>query len=337
MLRYFAIPPDDYQCTPIRSGHINRSWRVSGSQPEGPEYFLQQLNTDIFPDPAAICANMRTLEGALKRSDTFLEAAALIPTKEGWFHRDNEGNCFRLQEYKTELRGRELPCSNEDIYRAGGAFGEFFRIINENRITSYRTILPGFHNVILRVQQLKAAIRRDRVHRVGECRSLLAKAEDLLERATRIERSNLPVRITHNDTKFNNVLLAPNGTRACVVDLDTVQAGCVHFDFGDGIRTTCTRVAEDALPEAQIPQTERLRAWRTGYLDRAGGLLSATEKDLLPYAGGTLAYLMGIRFLADHLNGDVYYRIREERQNYRRAAAQLALAERLFEMEATSV
>lgn len=331
MLQHFAIPPDDYRLLPIQSGHINRSWRVKSSRPNHPDYFLQQLNTDIFPDPAAICANMRTVEELVEHSDTFLEIANLISTRRGkLFYRDDQNRCFRLQVFKTHLQAGEIPQSTDDIYRAGRAFGEFFEILNETEPTSYQTILPHFHSVKFRKQQLTNAVRTDRANRVGEAKALLQRADTLYEPARRIEQAGLPRRIAHNDTKFNNVLLAPEGLRACVVDLDTVQPGCVHFDYGDGIRTTCTGVAEDAPPDDQVPQRDRLEAWRSGYLERTGAVLTEKERTLLPYAGGTLAYLTGIRFLADFLNGDTYYQTCDKRQNYRRAAAQLALAERLF-------
>ena len=226
----------------------------------------------------------------------------------------------------------------EQIFEGARSFGIFMRSLADFPVEKLVDTIPDFHHVGYRIKNLKHAVREDRLGRVDECRDLIDYALSVTEAVSRIQQAGeaglIPMRVTHNDTKFNNVLLTKVGKGRCVIDLDTVMPGYVHYDFGDGIRTTvCTAPEDEADLEKIVLDMERFEAFCAGFLGETRDSLTENEIELLAGSAALFAYLMGIRFLTDYLEGDIYYKTHFPGQNLRRAKAQLYLCKRILAEE----
>ena len=260
----------------------------------------------------------------------------LIGTRAGRnFHQDAAGNYWRVYRFRKELHSIDVAETPAQIYEGARAFGRFLFHLADFPAHTLHPTIPHFHDVIMRLQQLQEAVRQDPQGRVKEAQAEIDYSFQITEIMERIqkagERGEIPLRVTHNDTKFNNVLLDEAGRGRCVIDLETVMPGYVHYDFGDGIRTTVTTAEEDEADLSKIiVDLERFQAFAQGFLEETRDILSPAELQYLPLAGPLLSYLMGIRFLADFLRGDSYYKIHFEGQNLQRARAQLQLTKNLL-------
>lgn len=324
---------------PFGNGHINDTFRVVNKEAAGPDYLLQKINHQVFPQVAAMMTNIRRVTEHVnaKSPGSTLE---LILTKAGknYFHDLETGLYWRMFLFRKSLLSYEVAETEDQIYEGAKSFGRFMKDLSDFPAAELVPIIPNFHNIIKRLQALKNAIAADTVHRVGQVEALIQFVFSVEALMTKIERAGqrgeLPLRVTHNDTKFNNVLLDKEGKGRCVIDLETVMAGYVHYDFGDGIRTTVTTVEEDEPDlEAIVIQLDRFAAFARGFLSETRTILTPKEIEYLPLSGALLAYLMGVRFLTDYLQGDIYYKIHFPTQNLQRAQAQLNLTQKLIEQQ----
>lgn len=322
--------------SPLGSGHINDSYRV------GDDYLLQRINHKVFPDVAGLMSNIDLVTRHIrtKIAEAAGEAAeqqtlSIIPTTNGkLFTRDDTGNYWRVYEYLHGLHSHDLLETPEQAYAGARSYGYFLRFLDDfppGRITD---VIPNFHNIITRLEAFELAVKNDANNRVRECRKEIDYVYSLADRMTLIQRmwaaGKLRTRITHNDTKFNNVMFDAAGNGRCVVDLDTVMRGVVHFDFGDAIRTGAATANEDEA-DLQIVgvDREKLRAITEGYLSLTRDFLTPEELELLPRSGELLAYLMAVRFLTDYLAGDRYYKIAYPEHNLVRGRNQLRVVSSL--------
>ena len=324
------------------SGHINDTYRVAFAAGGTRCYFiLQRLNPAVFPNPLAVMENLQRVTAHLAQKfasqpNAARHALTLIPARDGKiFHRDDAGNFWRALPFINNTRTVDVVETPAQAFAAAQAFGQFQKLLADLPAPRLHETIPSFHHTPKRFAALEKAVATD-----GCNRAALAKPE--IEFALRHQAicgvlldANMPERVTHNDTKINNVLL-DDATDAgvCVIDLDTVMPGLALYDFGDMVRSMTNPVAEGernlAKVEMQFPVFEALLR---GYLSGAADFLTPTEKSLLPVSGAVITFELGLRFLTDFLNGDAYFKTRRAGENLDRCRAQFKLFESIRRQE----
>jgi hypothetical protein len=338
----FALTGAVAAISPHGTGHIHDTFRVHNAQAGQPDYLLQRINHHVFKHVPALMENIRKVTDYLRQQvaaqpqgQPEKEVLTLIATRTGAdYYQDEAGNYWRMFLFLHDTNCYDLVETPQQAYEGGKAFGSFQALLTDFPVNQLHDTIPDFHNVISRLQLFRAAVARDPEGRIREVGPEIAAIE---ERATAMSRiyalgqaGQLPLRITHNDTKFNNVLLDKNNRAQCVIDLDTVMPGYVAYDFGDAIRTTVNTAAEDEPDTARINVDMDLFAGFTaGFLSHTSALLTETEIASLAMGVLLLPYIMGMRFLTDYIDGDHYYKIHFPGHNLQRSRAQLALVQKL--------
>ena len=341
--RHFQIPGELLKAEPYGSGHINDTFCVTADQNGSPaRYICQRINHAIFKDPIALMDNVqRVTEHLATKLATNPErnrrALTLIKTHDGKsFHRDALGNYWRVYSFIEKARSCDAVESPQQAFEAAKAFGHFQRLLADLPAPPLHETIPDFHHTPKRFAALEKAIEADLVNRAK-----LAKPE--IEFALRQKHitsvlldAKLPERVTHNDTKLNNVLLDDaTGEGVCVIDLDTVMPGSALYDFGDMVRTATSPAREDERDlsevEMQFPMFEALAR---GYLASTSDFLTAPEKQHLVFSGKLITFEIGIRFLADYLAGDTYFKVHRDHHNLDRCRVQFKLMEAITRQEA---
>ena len=326
---------------PYGNGHINDTYLVTCNGAGAPvRYILQHINAHVFHSPAAVMQNIERVTAHLaaqlaQEPDRDRRALSLIPARDGrnW-HQDMQGETWRAYRFIENAHSHETATSAEQAYQAAHAFGSFQQQLASLAAPRLHETIPDFHHTPRRFAALQQAIAAD-----VKGRAKLAQPEIDFALAHEsitgiLLEASLPERITHNDTKFNNVLLDDaTGESLCVVDLDTVMPGLALYDFGDMVRTTTSPAAEDERDLSKVAmQFPLFEALVRGYLSAAGGFLTETEKKFLAFSGKLITFEVGIRFLADYLAGDTYFKIHREGHNLDRCRTQFKLVE-LIEFE----
>ncbi len=328
---------------PFGGGHINDTYRLVN--PHGTDYLLQRINHRVFPDVEGLMRNITLVTDHLRTRLTDGQTTpTVIPSTDGQsFYRAPDGNYWRVFEFLGGLHSYEVVGTPAQAYEGAKSYGYFLRSLEDLPADRLTAVIPGFHDLPLRLRQFASALASPAGNRAGECRADIARVHALADDLLVIDRlhkdGSIPRRVTHNDTKFNNVLLTPDDRGRCVVDLDTVMPGIVHFDFGDGVRSGVSPVGEDEADLSRVTvDVEKFRGFAAGYLEVTRDVLSETEIAHLARSGAYMAYIMGVRFLTDYLAGDVYYKISHPGHNLLRARNQLRLTEeflaRLPELDA---
>jgi hypothetical protein len=337
---HFAILGDFLGALPYGNGHINDTFAAVFDQ-AGTEvrYILQRINGRIFREPLRLMENVAHVTNHIRAKleasgiqDTTRHVMTLVKTLEGRdCHMDDEGGVWRCYLFVEGARSYDIIESPTQAFQAAKAFGAFQRhLLDYDGPRLFETI-PHFHHTRHRFAALQQAITGDRCNRAAQVKQEIAFAlanEALADTLLALkERGEIPERITHNDTKLNNVLLDDlTGEGMCVLDLDTVMPGLSLYDFGDMVRTATNPVAEDepdlARVQVQIPMFEALAK---GYLEGTDGTLLPAEQERLVLAGKLLTFECGLRFLTDFLDGDRYFGIHRENQNLDRCRTQFAL------------
>jgi hypothetical protein len=347
----FVCTADVDSSRPYGSGHINDSFYLKNKLAAQPGYLFQRINHQIFTNVPGLMNNMVMVTAHLKRKvvesgigDPEQAVMTLIPAVDGqYYYQDPSGNYWRMFYFLEHTRSYDLVTSEKQAYEGGKAFGRFQAMLSDLPAGELFEVIPDFHNIQKRLQQLKAAIAADvcgRLAAVGDDLDLVQRYELPMQYFQQPGlQAILPVRVTHNDTKFNNVLLNEKDEAQCVIDLETVMAGYVAYDFGDAIRTTINTTVEDEADLDKIQLNMPLfEAYTTGYLKEAGAFLTTDETRSLMEGVLLLPYMQGVRFLTDYLNGDTYFKIQFAGHNLQRARAQFRLLqlldERREEMEA---
>lgn len=338
----FKIKNKIQTAIPFGNGHINDTFRLINVSPDKNDYLLQRINHLVFKNVVGMMNNIGQITKHLntqiqdKKPNAIPIIPSLIPTLDGQlFYKDKNDNYWRMYVFMKDLVSYDIANNETQIYEGAKTFGTFLAQLDDFPAKDLMPTIPNFHDVVSRLKTFEITVQQDIKGRVKEVLTEIKFIYSLADKMCKIQQlgdtHKIPWRVTHNDTKFNNVLLDKNGKGKMVVDLDTVMPGLVHYDFGDGIRSTVSLASEDAadLNDIQV-DLNRFTAFAAGYLDATHSILTPLEIQYLPFAGPLLAYIMGLRFLTDYLDGDIYYKIHFEGQNLQRAKAQLNLCKKLM-------
>jgi hypothetical protein len=329
-------------------GHINDTYIITCRQGGTPiRYILQRINHHVFRYPELVMQNVKLTTEHLRKKigaddtrDLTRRTMTLVPTRGGApYYRDRDGNYWRAYVFIERVISMHVAEQPAQAGQVGRAFGLFQKRLADLTPEKVQETIPGFHNGLLRFEAMEKAAAADTAERVAGaqaeidfCREHRAVVSLLLDAQA---RGDLPLRITHNDTKIDNVLFdRDSGEVVCIVDLDTVMPGLAHHDFGDMMRTLTSPTDEDERDLAKVTmRMEYFEELAKGYLAEAGEFLSQAERDHLAISGKVITLILGIRFLTDHLNGDTYFRVHREGQNLDRARVQFKLVESMLAQE----
>ncbi|KAA3611917.1 MAG: aminoglycoside phosphotransferase family protein [Planctomycetota bacterium] len=337
---HFDLPGTLVHAEPFGSGHINDTWKViyrNGRQQSS--WLHQRINQHVFPDADRLMENIDRVSEHLQMKLAHLphterarRCLQVIPTRGGRrYYRGDSGDAWRTYNFVSGTRTFDVVRSQKMAYEAARAFGLFQRQLEDFPEPRLHETLAHFHDTPSRIQTLLQAAGADEVGRLAQSR---AEVDFVLERqtlaATLVElhqKGEIPERVTHNDTKINNVLMdEESGEGICVVDLETVMPGLSLYDFGDLVRTASHQVAEDEPDLSRVEvDPELFRALVRGYWSQAGTFLNELEKQHLLTAGMIITMETGMRFLSDHLQGDRYFKVHHDGQNLDRCRTQFAL------------
>ena len=307
-------------------------------------FIMQRVNRYVFQKPEEVIRNIEQVTEYLRGviasegGDPQRETLTLVRTKDGkTFTYDEDGELWRMYLFIEDTISRDLPDTTELFALSGEAFGRFQRQMGGFPAASLVESIPDFHNTPARYAQLMDAVARNAAGRLGEVEEELAfcraREKDTHALLDALAAGEIPLRVTHNDTKLNNVLLdAKTGRGVCVIDLDTVMPGLAAYDFGDSIRFGANTAEEDERDLSKVQfSLPMYEAFTRGFLSEAGRVMSRREIELLPMGARLMTLECGMRFLADHLNGDKYFRIHRPGHNLDRARTQFALVRHMEE------
>ena len=322
----FAIIGEVKEICPYGEGHINVTYLVTTDKKR---YIMQKMNTRVFPDSVSLMKNICAVTQYLKAQG--VETLNVVPTKEGQPFLQADAN-WRVYDFiENTVTYQTAP--NERVFaNSGKAFGEFQNYLAGFDAAILSDIIPQFHDTPKRFRDFKAALEADKCGRAKDCKSeiefVLSHGETYGVVMEALADGSLPLRVTHNDTKLNNILMDERTDEArAVIDLDTVMPGSMLFDFGDSIRFGASTAAEDEKDLEKVHfSLELFRAYAEGFCSAVQQSISPREKELLPYGAYLMTIECGMRFLTDYLAGDVYFAIKYEDHNLVRARTQFALA-----------
>lgn len=326
---------------PWGCGHINQTYSVYFKDREGKErrYILQCVNHDVFKDIEGLMENVKNVTCYLREKikecggDPDRETLNLIQTRDGQNFINTEDGYYRAYLFVENACSYEYAETPEIFCSSGEAFGKFQQLLSEYPADTLHETIPDFHHTAKRYDTFLDAVSRDAMGRAAEARPeidfIKARREDTRVLVDLIEQGRLPLRVSHNDTKLNNVMFdARTNEGICVVDLDTVMPGLALYDFGDGIRFGANKAAEDEPDLSKVGiDLVLFEAYTKGYLSQCGKSLTKEELRHLAFSAKLMTLECGMRFLTDYLNGDVYFKTDYPRHNLVRARNQLRLVE----------
>ena len=340
----FQIDDDFLQAIPYGSGHINDTFAVDATNRR---YIFQRINQNVFKNPPQLMDNIvrvtTHIRGKLQAQnadDIDRRVLTVVPARDGKdYYLDDDGNYWCVKLFIAGAKTYDVLENLDQAYEAAKAFGQFQNMLVDLPGPPLFETIPDFHNGPKRFQAFQNALQADVCNR-----AIIAKDDinflqdngwifDVLPKL--VNAGDIPIRITHNDTKINNVMIDDETNEGiCVIDLDTVMPGLAHYDFGDIVRTTLTNAAEDEPDLSKIRlQMPRFEAVIKGYLSSAGKFLNTVEKQHLPLGGKMITLIMGTRFLTDYLNGDKYYKIHRDGHNLDRCRTQFELVKSIADHE----
>lgn len=323
----------DLPVKPFGNGHINSTFRVG----EPPQYILQKINTNVFTDPDGLMENVTAVTEHLRKKiaaeggDPDRETLTFLPTATGaYYYRTENGECWRVYRFVGDSHVYEAA-TPELFAQSAKAFGHFQKLLSDFPADRLHETILRFHDTGARLEQLREAIAKNKSGRADEVGSEIefafARAGEADTIVSALQTGEIPLRVTHNDTKLNNVLFDDRTNRAlCVIDLDTVMPGSLLYDYGDALRFGASTAAEDETDLEKVRfDLDLFRAYTNAYLEALSGSITEREIALLPTGAKLITLECGMRFLADYINGDVYFRIHREKQNLDRARTQFKL------------
>jgi Phosphotransferase enzyme family len=340
--RQFQIYWEFRSAKPYGSGHINDTYCVEFDQAgTTTRYILQRINHHIFKRPIELMENIQRVTAHLAAKmegepDFSRRVLTLIPARSGpGYLQDAEGNYWRAYLFIEKARTFDAVESPRQAYEAAKAYGRFQKLLADLPAPRLHETIPGFHHTPSRLAALVKAIETDASNRAAGARKEIDFAIQRSGIAGTLLNANLPERVTHNDTKFNNVMLDDEtGEGICVVDLDTLMPGLALYDFGDMVRTTTSPSREDETDLAKVSlHLPMFEALVRGYLESANGFLTPAEKKLLGFSGKLITFEIGIRFLTDFLGGDTYFKVHRNGHNLDRCRTQFKLVESIEQQE----
>lgn len=335
----FAIDGEFVSCEPYGSGLINRTYvAVYNEGGRRVRYIVQRINTNLFKNVDGLMNNIKLVtefnraEIMKRGGDPDRESLTLVPTKNGGtYFRTEEGDCYRVYVFIENAKGYDVVEKPEHFYESAVAFGKFAMLLDRFDSSKLFEVLPDFHNTVKRFDNFRRSLEADKFNRAKDVKKEIGFALER-EKITHtivdlLASGKMPSRVTHNDTKLNNVLIDTRTDKAVsVIDLDTMMPGSICYDFGDSIRFGCNPCLEDT------PETEKVifnmplfETYTKGYLSVFGDTITDIERKNLPMGAILMTYECGIRFLTDYLDGDVYFRKTREGQNIDRTRTQFKL------------
>lgn len=355
--KHFHLEGTLHDVTPLVQGHINDTYIVTCVQHERPiRYVLQRINHAVFKDPPAMMANIlrvtEHIHAKMQRTDSELASrqlrvigtpASSCEDRSGGgagYYKDAEGNYWRVYNFVERAVTYDAVDSAALAYEAARMFGWFQRMLNDLPGPSLHETIPNFHNTRMRFERFRQVLKQDPVHRA---RSAKVEIDFVLDHAdlcdvlpNAVLKGDFPSRIAHNDAKINNVMMDERTHRGiCVIDLDTVMPGLSVYDFADLVRTAATRAREDERDLSKVRiEISLFTALVRGFAEETSTFLTSAERKHLAFAGKLITFEQGIRFLTDHLMGDVYYKIGRAGHNLDRCRTQMQLVKSIIEHEA---
>ncbi|EHQ26872.1 aminoglycoside phosphotransferase [Mucilaginibacter paludis DSM 18603] len=340
IISFFNTRGGDFEVTPFGSGHINDTFLVKSTIGECTCYLLQKINHFVFKDIDGLMNNMVCVIHHLKektkqsQGNPEKEVLTLVACNDGKYYKYEDGNYWRLTYFLEDTQSYDLVTTQKQAYQGGVAFGRFQYMLSDLDPALIVDVIPDFLNIEKRLKDFNIAIAANKASRlsgvvseVEYLNSWSTAMSDILEQG---KAGVLPLRITHNDTKFNNILLDKNNNIQCVIDLDTVMPGYVAYDFGDAIRSIINTAVEDEKDLDAIQLNIPLFAEFTkGYLSQTQSFLTEAELKSLITGVLLLPYMQSVRFLTDYLDGDLYYKTHFAEHNLQRTRAQMQLLKML--------
>lgn len=336
----FLVKGSFKSANPSGCGHINDTYEIKIKTPEGIDkrYILQRINHNVFKDPEKLMQNVENITKYLRKTITELggdperETLNLIPADDGKYYiKDENGNYWRVYKFIENAKTYETVEKPEHFYNSGKAFGKFQRLLSDFPAETLHETIPDFHNTKKRFETFVNVLNQDRFNRASNVKPEIDFALSREKEASLLvdmqEKGALPLRVTHNDTKFNNVMIDDlTGQAICILDLDTVMPGLSLNDFGDSIRFGANPAAEDEKDLSKVwIELSLFKEFSKGYLEEAGSSLTPAEIDNLALSAKIITLECGMRFLTDYLNGDVYFKTAYPGQNIDRCRTQFKL------------
>jgi len=346
--KQFQIYGEILHAETFKIGHINETYSATYDQGgTRVRYIHQKVNTNVFKNPPELMKNLMRVTMHIRKkleaqaaADITRRSLVVIPTRDGHSHyRNDDGEFWRTFVFVEGTQTFEAVQTPQQAFEAGRAFGEFQLHLVDLPGERLIETIPDFHHTRKRFAAFLEAVTKDHYNRAKDAKAEIALAlkreglADVILEA--MQKGRIPERITHNDTKFNNVMLdTRTGKAMCVVDLDTVMPGCALYDFGDMVRTTTSPTLEDERDVSKVkmhmPMFKKLAE---GYLSTAGQFLTKAEKALIPFSGKLITFELGLRFLTDFLSGDTYFRIHRPDHNLDRCRTQFKLVDSVERQE----
>ena len=330
----FATQGEVKSCERYGNGHINDTFLLTCDR----RYILQRMNTEVFQNPQALMENIEGVTSYLRQSviknggDPDREALTLVRAKDGKsFYVDSQGGYWRVYLFIENATGYDQVKNPDDFYQSGCSFGRFQGLLAGYPADKLWETIPDFHNTPKRFETFKKAVEEDVCGRAANVQEEIAFVMDRAEKMGTAQRmlsqGELPLRVTHNDTKLNNILIDDaTGKGLCVIDLDTVMPGLSIFDYGDSIRFGANTAAEDEPDASKASLSLPLfEAYTKGFLEGCGKDLTENEIRMLPWGAYLMTLECGTRFLTDYLQGDTYFHVAREGHNLDRCRTQFAL------------
>ncbi|MBE0666736.1 MAG: aminoglycoside phosphotransferase family protein [Bacteroidales bacterium] len=321
------------------SGHIHDTYRIITAEIQCDDYILQRLNKKVFRDIPKLQENVERVTAHQRMklshtpgSDLKRECLAPVSLKNAdlTYMVDEEGEFWRLFIFISDHRSYERVDSPHKAFEGGKAVGRFQAMLADLPGPPLHETIPDFHNIRKRLDTFHRILDLDPASRAesvrNEIEEIISREQEMMVILRLGDEGRIPVRITHNDTKFNNILFDSNDRALCLIDLDTVMPGFVHYDFGDAIRTASNKALEDAPDLSQVSMDiDIFRSYAEGFLSETKDTLNADEKEYLAFAPHLLTYTMATRFLTDFIDGDNYYKIKYPHHNLQRTRIQIKL------------
>ena len=327
------------------NGHINDTYLVTCRTSDGyKRYILQRINHEIFKKPREVMENVlgvtEFLQGKIAENggDPERETMHVVPAKDkAPCRKQEDGTYWRMYRFIENATSYDAVKESKDFYESALAFGHFQKMLADYPAKELFETIPDFHNTVKRFDAFKKAVKEDVMHRAagvqGEIRFILDREKDCHAICDLLAAGEIPLRVTHNDTKLNNIMIDnETGKGICIIDLDTVMPGSALYDFGDAIRFGACTGAEDEPDLSKIScDLELFEVYTKGYIEGCGGALTQTEIRMLPMGAKVITLEQGIRFLTDYLEGDHYYKTERPGQNLDRTRTQLKMVKDMEE------
>lgn len=342
----FCIEGNISEIKPLGEGFINDTLIVTTDSESTPNYILQRKNKNIFKDIPAMMENIQKVTAHIKAKvaanggDPMREAMTVIPTKDGKpFYKDSNDDFWAVSLFIEDTAAYQKADTPELAYQGGKGIGMFQRMLSDFK-EPLADILPGFHNIRFRFKQWDETLAKDPAGRKAalaeEIGWIESRREEMLKFWELVENGTIPTRVTHNDTKINNILFDRQGNVLCVIDLDTVLASTCLNDFGDAIRSyTNTGLEDDPNLNNVSMDIAMFKGYAEGYLSETKPFLTQTEIEYLAFSAKYITYEQVLRFLMDYIDGDNYYKTKSQDHNLVRTRAQYKLLQSMEEQYGT--